>query len=70
VFAIKPSHGLVSRAGVLQLSRKLDHIGVFARSLTDLALSLDVIAGHDPADPDTEPFAASDSMTEAVALRE
>jgi Asp-tRNA(Asn)/Glu-tRNA(Gln) amidotransferase A subunit family amidase len=41
VFAIKPSHGLVSRAGVLQLSRKLDHIGAFARSLSDLALILD-----------------------------
>src|SRR5919204_1078203 len=60
VFAIKPTHGLVSRAGVLPLSRKLDHIGVFARSLPDLALILEVIAGHDPADPDSEPFAAPD----------
>ena len=60
VFAIKPTHGLVSRAGVLQLSRKLDHIGAFARSLPDLALILEVIAGHDPADPDSEPFAAPD----------
>src|SRR6516162_6017829 len=60
VFAVKPSHGLVSRAGVLALSRKLDHIGAFARSLPDLALILEVIAGHDPADPDTEPFAAPD----------
>lgn len=60
VFAIKPTHGLVSRAGVLALSRKLDHIGAFARSLPDLALILEVIAGHDPADPDTEPFAAPD----------
>ena len=60
VFAVKPSHGLVSRAGVLQLSRKLDHIGAFARSLPDLALILEVIAGHDPADPDSEPFAAPD----------
>jgi Asp-tRNA(Asn)/Glu-tRNA(Gln) amidotransferase A subunit family amidase len=58
VFAIKPSHGLVSRAGVLQLSRKLDHVGAFARSLPDLALILEVLAGHDPADPDSEPFAA------------
>src|SRR4029453_13913176 len=41
-------------------SRKLDHIGAFARSLPDLALILEVIAGHDPADPDTEPFAAPD----------
>jgi Asp-tRNA(Asn)/Glu-tRNA(Gln) amidotransferase A subunit family amidase len=60
VFAFKPSHGLVSRAGVLQLSRKLDHVGAFARSLPDLALVLDVIAGHDPADPDTRPFASAD----------
>jgi Asp-tRNA(Asn)/Glu-tRNA(Gln) amidotransferase A subunit family amidase len=60
VFAIKPSHGLVSRAGVLMLSRALDHIGAFARSLADLALILDVIAGHDPADPDTRPFAVAD----------
>jgi len=42
VFAVKPSHGLVSRAGVLALSRKLDHIGAFARSLPDLALILEV----------------------------
>ena len=60
VFAMKPSYGLISRAGVLQLSRKLDHIGIFARSLSDLALVLEVIAGHDPADPDSEPFAAPD----------
>jgi Asp-tRNA(Asn)/Glu-tRNA(Gln) amidotransferase A subunit family amidase len=60
VFAVKPSYGLVSRAGVLPLSRELDHIGAFARSLGDLALILEVIAGHDPADPDTEPFAAPD----------
>jgi Asp-tRNA(Asn)/Glu-tRNA(Gln) amidotransferase A subunit family amidase len=60
VFAVKPSYGLVSRAGMLTLSRKLDHVGAFARSLADLALVLDVIAGPDPADPDTQPFAAAD----------
>ena len=60
VFGVKPSHGLVSRAGVLPLSRKLDHVGAFARSLPDLALILDVIAGYDPADPDTRPVAAPD----------
>ncbi|MET0537136.1 MAG: amidase [Xanthobacteraceae bacterium] len=59
-FAIKPSHGLISRAGVLMLSRKLDHVGAFARSLADLALILDVMVGHDPGDPDTELFAAPD----------
>src|SRR5262244_2703185 len=63
VFAVKPSHGLVSRAGVLQLSRRLDHVGAFARSLADLALILDVIAGHDPEDADTRPFASADFRT-------
>jgi Asp-tRNA(Asn)/Glu-tRNA(Gln) amidotransferase A subunit family amidase len=63
VFAVKPSHGLVSRAGVLTLSRKLDHVGAFARSLPDLALILDVIAGHDREDSDTELFAAADFRT-------
>ena len=57
VFGIKPSHGLISRAGALTLSRKLDHVGAFARSVEDLALILDVLAGQDPADPDTRPYA-------------
>ena len=57
-FAMKPSHGLVSRAGVLPLSRSLDHVGPFARTLDDLALILDTITGHDPSDPDTRPLAA------------
>ena len=57
-FAIKPSHGLVSRAGVLTLSRSLDHVGPFARTLDDLALILDAMTGHDPSDPDTRPLAA------------
>ena len=59
VFGVKPSHGLVSRAGALTLSRKLDHVGAFARSLEDLALVLDVIVGQDPADPDSRPYASS-----------
>ncbi len=56
VFGVKPSHGLISRAGALTLSRTLDHVGAFARSIDDLALILDVIVGHDPADPDTRPM--------------
>jgi Asp-tRNA(Asn)/Glu-tRNA(Gln) amidotransferase A subunit family amidase len=58
VFAMKPTHGLVPRTGVLPLSRTLDHVGPFARSIDDLALALDVIAGHDAEDPDTRPIAA------------
>src|SRR5262249_56902127 len=58
--AVKRGPGLVPRGGVLALSRKLDHIGAFALSLPALALILEAIAGHDPADPDTGPFAAPD----------
>ena len=58
VFAIKPTHGLISRAGALTLSRKLDHVGAFGRSVEDLALILDVLAGQDAADPDSRPYAS------------
>ena len=58
VFAMKPSHGLVPRTGVVPLSRTLDHVGPFARSIDDIALALDVIAGYDSEDPDTRPIAA------------
>jgi Asp-tRNA(Asn)/Glu-tRNA(Gln) amidotransferase A subunit family amidase len=53
VFGAKPSHGLVSRKGVLPLSRALDHVGPFARHLEDIALVLEVLAGFDPGDEDT-----------------
>ena len=59
VFGVKPSHGLVSCAGALTLSRTLDHVGAFARSLEDLALILDCLVGHDPADPDSRPYASA-----------
>jgi Asp-tRNA(Asn)/Glu-tRNA(Gln) amidotransferase A subunit family amidase len=52
-FALKPTHGLIPRTGVLQLSRTLDHIGLFARSLDDLALLAEELVGHDERDPDT-----------------
>ena len=70
VFGVKPSHGLVSRAGALTLSAKLDHVGAFARSLEDIGLVLDVIAGQDAADPDTKPYAAPAFSAAAVAEAE
>src|SRR2546425_7415241 len=57
VYAFKPTHGLIPRSGVLQLSRALDHIGLFARSLDDLALAAEQLTGHDEQDPDTRPRA-------------
>jgi len=58
VFGFKPTHGLVSRHGILKLSHTLDHVGVFARTLEDVALAAEQLVGHDERDPDTRPRAA------------
>jgi len=57
VFGFKPSHGVVPRSGILRLSKTLDQVGVFARSLEDVALACEQIAGYHEADPDTRPRA-------------
>jgi aspartyl-tRNA(Asn)/glutamyl-tRNA(Gln) amidotransferase subunit A len=51
VLGLKPTFGVLSRHGSLALSPSLDTPGLCARSTRDLALLLDVLAGHDPADP-------------------
>jgi Asp-tRNA(Asn)/Glu-tRNA(Gln) amidotransferase A subunit family amidase len=56
-YGLKPTHGLVPRTGILQLSRTLDHVGLFARSVEDLALLLEQLQGYDEADADTRPRA-------------
>jgi Asp-tRNA(Asn)/Glu-tRNA(Gln) amidotransferase A subunit family amidase len=53
VYGFKPTHGLISRHGVLKLSRALDHVGVFARTIEDIALACEELAGFDERDPDT-----------------
>ncbi len=57
VYGFKPTHGLVPRGGILRLSRALDHVGLFARSIEDIALLAGQISGYDPRDPDTRPRA-------------
>jgi aspartyl-tRNA(Asn)/glutamyl-tRNA(Gln) amidotransferase subunit A len=47
---IKPTYGRVSRRGVFPLSWTLDHIGPLTRSVDDAAITLQVLAGHDPRD--------------------
>lgn len=49
----KPTHGLISRHGALMLSRTLDHVGVFARTIDDVALLSEQFVGYDENDPDT-----------------
>jgi Asp-tRNA(Asn)/Glu-tRNA(Gln) amidotransferase A subunit family amidase len=57
VVGFKPTHGLISRHRVLALSRTLDHVGLFARSIDDIALLAEQIIGYDENDPDTRPRA-------------
>jgi Asp-tRNA(Asn)/Glu-tRNA(Gln) amidotransferase A subunit family amidase len=57
VFGLKPTHGLIPRHGMFQLSRSLDHVGLFARGVDDIALLLEELAAHDERDPDSRPRA-------------
>jgi Asp-tRNA(Asn)/Glu-tRNA(Gln) amidotransferase A subunit family amidase len=58
VIGFKPTHGLISRHGALALSRTLDHVGLFANSIADIALLAEQIVGYDENDPDTRPRAS------------
>ena len=51
IYGLKPTYGLVSTKGLFPLAWSLDHPGPMARSATDLALLLQVMAGYDPDDP-------------------
>ena len=47
VVGYKPSYGLISRNGVLRTSYTLDHIGMFARTVEDVALLAKVLIKKD-----------------------
>ena len=48
---LKPTYGLVSRHGVTPLSWSLDHAGPLTHTAEDVALTMNILAGHDPKDP-------------------
>ena len=50
IVGLKPTYGRVSRFGVTSLSWTLDHVGPMARTVTDVARMLQIIAGADPND--------------------
>ncbi len=67
VVGFKPTHGLIPRSGALLLSRALDHVGVFARSVEDAGLLAELMAGFDDEDPDTRPLARPPLVLTAVS---
>src|SRR6202522_3027963 len=50
VVGVTPTYGRVSRYGLVAFASSLDHIGPFARNVTDSATLLEVMAGRDPLD--------------------
>lgn len=50
IVGMKPTYGRCSRWGVVAFASSLDHPGPFARTVTDTALLLESMAGHDPKD--------------------
>ncbi|MFD3905936.1 amidase [Streptomyces sp. CB04723] len=70
---VRPSLGMAGRTGIVPISSRHDTPGPLARNVTDAALTLSVISGPDPADPDTHSAEALPadigSVLDADALR-
>ena len=65
VYGYKPTHGLISRYQVLQQSRPLDQVGVFARTVEDVSRIAEQLMAFDDRDPDMRPRARV-KLTETV----
>jgi aspartyl-tRNA(Asn)/glutamyl-tRNA(Gln) amidotransferase subunit A len=55
VSGLKPTYGRVSRFGLVAYASSLDQIGPLAKNVTDCALLLNTVAGHDPRDSTSVP---------------
>ena len=65
VVGVKPTYGAVSRYGLVAFASSLDQVGPFARTVSDAALLLEAIGGHDPRDSTSIPEPAA-GLTEVL----
>lgn len=68
VAGLKPSVGLISRAGIVPITGRQDTAGPMARHVVDLAITLSVLCGVDPDDPATALYPGDRIVDYAAAL--
>ena len=66
VFGLKPTYGRNSRYGLVAFGSSLDQVGIFARTTSDVARVLGIIAGRDPHDATTADVPVPDYVAELV----
>ncbi len=69
IVGLKPTHGLLSRDGIIPLALTFDTGGPMARSVYDVAISLNVMTGVDPADDATKKSAGEIEKDYTVFLK-
>ena len=57
IFGLKPTFGRLPRTGTFPFVHDLDHLGLFARDVGDLAMAYDTVQGHDEGDAACAPHA-------------